>query len=294
MIRHARAERFEHARLATDMTVSRWHELDDDPNDPLPLAHRARTLRAAWRPAISDRIAFLEDRCRDRVVLDIGCVAHSESRLQSGDWLHGRLARVADRCLGVDILEQGVAAVVQAGYEAIVHDLTGELGPLDSWAPFDVIVAGELLEHVNDLDMIFKVATESLSQHGQLIVTTPNPYAPQRVRAGQRGIIWENTDHVSYLFPSGIAELAERRGLELQEAMTTEPHRRPSAPLIRRVKRTIKGSHWRAVGYGTDGRQARVGLHWLEHALLRVSRRDTHFVGETAIYVIGRPRDHKH
>ena len=187
-----------------------------------------------------------------------------------------------------------MAAVVQAGYDAIVHDLTGELGPLESWAPFDVIVAGELLEHVNDLDMIFKVAAESLSATGQLIVTTPNPYAPERVRAGQRGIIYENTDHVSYLFPSGIAELAERRGLELHEAMTTEPRRGPSASIVRRLKRTIKGSHWRAVGFGTDGRQARVELHPLRRVIDRTLRRDTHFIGETAVYVIGRPKVQNH
>ena len=288
MIRHSRAEAFEKARSGP-AHASRWTQLGDDPNHPDTLAHRERTLRAAWRPPIDDRIEFLEDRCRDRVVLDIGCVAHSKSRLESDDWLHGRLARVADRCLGVDVLEEGVAAVVKSGYDAVVHDLTGGLGPLDEWAPFDVIVAGELLEHVTDLDMIFRVAAETLAADGQLIMTTPNPYAPERVRAGQQGLIWENADHVSYLFPSGVAELAERRGLRLVEAATIATRRAPATPL-QQLKRTIRGSHWRNVGFDStdDGNQASIAVDVLSRALARLTQGDDRFLGETFAYVVGR------
>ena len=254
------------------------------------MAHRARTLRAAWRPGIHDRVGFLADRCRGRHVLDIGCVAHAESRLGGDDWLHAHLARAAATCVGVDILDAGVAAVNAAGFDAVVHDLTTGLGPLAERGPFDVIVAGELIEHVPDLDMVFRIASEGLSPDGELILTTPNPYSPQRVRAGQLGIVWENVDHVSYLFPSGIAELAERRGLVLAEAATVDERPRPGGSTVQKLKRTIRGSHWRNVGFATDDdpgpRAVDAGpLGRFLRGLVRPRRR---FLGETFVYVVRR------
>jgi 2-polyprenyl-3-methyl-5-hydroxy-6-metoxy-1,4-benzoquinol methylase len=290
MVRHNRAAAFEAARRERPDTAG-WGELASDPNDPRAVAQRARTLRRAWRPGIDDRVAFLTERCRDRNVLDIGCVAHDAARLGGDDWLHGHLARAASTCVGVDILAEGVSAVNAAGYDAVAHDLTTGLGPLAGRGPFDVIVAGELLEHVPDLDMVFRVAAEGLAPDGELVLTTPNPYAPQRVRAGQLGIVWENVDHVSYLFPSGIAELAERRGLVLAEAATVDERPRPGGTAVQKLKRTIRGSHWRNVGYATtDGRDDAVPVDAgpLGRVVRRLARPRPRFLGETFVYVVRR------
>lgn len=288
-VRHSRAAEYE-AALASTPAADHWSELASDPNDPATVAHRAGVLAAAWRDPIADRVGFLEQRAAGRNVLDIGCVAHDASRLDGPDWLHGRIARSADRCVGVDILEDGVEAVRAAGYDAVVHDLTTGLGPLASRGPFDVIVAGELIEHVPNLDMLFAVAAEGLAADGQLVITTPNPFAPARVRAGQLGIAWENVDHITYAFPSGIAELADRHGLVLREAATTADQPTHASP-IRWLKRSLRGSHWRTVGYTTVGerRQTRVDGGWLARRLQHLARPTARFVGETFVYVIGRP-----
>jgi SAM-dependent methyltransferase len=266
--------------------------LSDDPNHPAAVAHRAETLRAAWRPAVADRIEFLEDRCRDRLVLDIGCVAHDVERMNSSNWLHGRIAAVAKRCVGVDVLPEGVAAMRQRGFDVVEQDLGSGLGQLAEIAPFDVIVAGELIEHVEALDMLFNVASEALAPDGKMIITTPNPYAPHRVRAAQLGIVWENVDHILYAFPSGIAELAERHGLVLAEAATTNDSVRLSLKdRLRAVKRRIRGRQWRNVGYSTLGerRVRSVGFGMIgatAHGLWWPGRR---FLGETFVYVVKRP-----
>jgi 2-polyprenyl-3-methyl-5-hydroxy-6-metoxy-1,4-benzoquinol methylase len=290
VVRHNRADAFDQA-WHRPVPANRWTDLADDPNDPAAIADRARTLQAAWRDPIADRIVFLEQHCRGRNVLDIGCVAHDIERLAGPEWLHGRIAAAAATCVGVDILEAGVDAVNAAGYDAVAHDLSTGLGPLAERGPFDVIVAGELLEHVPDLDMVFRVAAEGLADDGELILTTPNPYAPQRVRAGQLGIVWENVDHIMYAFPSGIAELAARRGLVLTEAATADEAPPVPPSLIRRVKRTIRGSHWRNVGYASagTGSQVLVGGTILGRARRRLTRTPRRFLGETFVYVITRP-----
>jgi 2-polyprenyl-3-methyl-5-hydroxy-6-metoxy-1,4-benzoquinol methylase len=263
-------------------------DVTSDPNSPFALAHRARVLQAAWRPPIDDRATFLETRCRDRKVLDVGCVAHDVDRMSSSTWLHGRIAAVSSRCIGVDVLASGVEEMRERGYEAVVHDLATGLGPIAALGPFDVIVAGELIEHVEGLDMLFTLASNALSDAGQLIITTPNPYAPVRVRAGQLGIVWENVDHIAYAFPSGIAELCERHGLRLSEAaVTADPSPGGIVKRLRRLPRLVRGAGVTA-GFATRGTLRRVRA---DHGLLvrgprRWFLRRRPFLGETFVYVV--------
>lgn len=269
--------------------VRQWTDVATDPNDAAALAARANTLRQAWRQPVADRLAFLADRCRGKRVLDIGCVAHDEARMDSPQWLHAKLASVAERCVGVDVLQGGVDAMKQRGFEAITHDLATGLGPLEEHLPFDTIVAGELIEHIGDLDMLFRTTAVALAPDGVLILTTPNPYAPSRVRAGQRGLVWENVDHIVYAFPSGIAELAERHGLVLSEAMTTTDIRNRSVrDRVKKLRRLVQGSRWIAVGYTTRGERAvrRVGAVQPSALLARFKPGQGTLLGETFIYVV--------
>ena len=289
MTRHNRSRHFDTAWKAE--SGNHWSGVAVDPNDPRALAHRARILEAAWMPDIDDRVEFLRSRCTGKNVLDIGCVAHDRERFDDAGWLHRHIAQAATSCVGVDILEEGVAAMKEAGFDAVAHDLSTGLGPLTPRAPFDVIVAGELIEHVGNLDFLFEVAKAGLAPGGELILTTPNPYAPARVHAGQRGIIWENADHVSYLFPAGVAELAERNGLRLTGAGTVTDAS-PRLDPVGRLKRAIRGSAWRLVGYDTTrqpGRQVRLRTSSILDRLRPKSQ--PRFLGETFVYVISGPSE---
>lgn len=291
-MRHPQRAAFDAALAATaDGTPhARWHEVNADPNDPAVLARRAATLRAAWRPPVANRIEFLSGRCAGKRVLDIGCVAHDLERMQSPNWVHAHLARSAAECVGVDILPEGVAAMRAAGFDAVEHDLSTGLGPLAARAPFDVIVAGELFEHVASLDMLFGIAADALSGTGTLIITTPNPYAPDRVWAGQRGIVYENVDHIAYAFPSGVAELAERHGLRLVEAMTTSTRRYRVRGLVKAAWRALRGTHRGSLGLRTHQALAPQRRRSpITTALLdSLGGRSRRFVGETFVYVVGR------
>ena len=290
-MKHSRSERYDRALAEPPPSVARWSEVADDPNDPLALVRRARTLRAAWRDPIADRIAFIVERCSERRVLDIGCVAHSVDRMHSPDWLHGRIADASSSCLGVDVLPVGLEHMRRAGYDVIQHDLSDGPGPVGTDGPFDVIVAGEIIEHVASLDMLFSAARELLALHGELIITTPNPWAPHRVAAGQRGDCWENVDHILFAFPSGIAELAERHGLVLAEAATTSPERtRPEGPIdaARRLRRRLRGTSWMRTGFATRGPDGVVRVKGRPAAGLGGARGPI-FLGETFVYVVTRP-----
>ncbi|MEO7572241.1 MAG: methyltransferase domain-containing protein [Acidimicrobiales bacterium] len=291
-VRHSRSAEFDEVLgVVTSREAPRWTDLTSDPNHAAALASRADVLRRAWRPPIRDRVRFLEERCRARRVLDVGCVAHDVARMDRPQWLHGRLAAVAERCIGVDVLAAGVNEMQKRGYHVVLHDLRSGLGPLAAEAPFDVIIAGELIEHVESMDMLFRLAAEALTPEGRLILTTPNPYAPHRVRAGQLGLVWENVDHILYAFPSGVAELAERHGLFLAEAAVTDDRRRlRPKERVKALRRWLRGSQWVTVGFATAGipRVQRVGYGPKAGALHGLWRPRRRFLGETFVYGIGR------
>lgn len=290
-MRHSRTRAFDDARAQANSVTpgTRWSELRDDPNDPLLVAVRARTLAAAFRPPIGDRIDYLSDRCRGRRVLDIGAVAHDPRRMEAPDWLHGRLADVAASCVAVDIVPEGVEVMRARGYTALVHDLGQGPGPVAELGPFEVIVAGEIIEHLEDQGLLFRAAQALLSDDGTMLITTPNPYVPARQKAGRRGVVWENVDHISYAFPSGVAELAERHGLRLAEAFTVTGARsaRPGLrQLAKAGRRIVRGQQWKSIGFDTrhDLRQVSIGS-----PSPRRKVDASWFVGETFIYVIARP-----
>jgi hypothetical protein len=140
--------------------------------------------------------------------------------------------------------------------------------------------------------MLFTAAHDLLTPDGQLIITTPNPWAPGRVAAGQRGDCWENVDHIMYAFPSGIAELAERHGLVLSEAATTAPASSlPSGPrdLARSVGRRLRGKAWASVGYATRGPERVVPIKGRSRPWAAHGKRRAMFVGGTFVYVVRRP-----
>lgn len=291
-MRHSRSKSFDAALAApsADRAGARhWTDDASDPNDPRALVRRAEVLRAAWRPAVADRGGFIVERCTGKSVLDIGCVAHDVARMSSPWWMHGRIAGVASACVGVDVLVEGVEQMRHLGFDAVVHDLRDGLGPLAERGPFDVIVAGELIEHVEAIDMLFATAALVLAPSGEMIITTPNPYSTDRVRAGQRGLVWENVDHILYAFPSGIAELCERHGLRLAEAATTsDGSSSDAAEWLRRARRWLRGQQWVNVGVRSQGARgvARTGGPWPSVAS-RFGRR-SRFVGETFVYVVRR------
>src|SRR5690242_17147194 len=96
------------------------------------------------------RVDHLLARCRGRRVLHLGCTnwPYTDAALADGSLLHLRLAGVAAELYGIDADAEGLARLAAAGHH---HLHRGDLEALDTLAlpPFDVIVAGEIIEHLS-------------------------------------------------------------------------------------------------------------------------------------------------
>jgi SAM-dependent methyltransferase len=233
------------------------------------------------------REQFVSSRVAGKKVLDLGCVEHDAGYMDHEWWLHKYVAAAARECVGADIDARGVEAMRQAGFDAVVLDINDGSEGLSDRLPFEAVVAGELLEHLPAPQVLFDFARDVLCTGGELVLTTPNPYAPARVRAGQLRLIWENVDHVLFAFPDGIAEMADRAGLMLTVAGTANPGWRPVE------SGSGLSALWASVREWTRAR--RIGnapsVTWqspFDILSTRVLRRSSQ-IGETAIYVLRKP-----
>jgi 2-polyprenyl-3-methyl-5-hydroxy-6-metoxy-1,4-benzoquinol methylase len=97
-------------------------------------------------------------------LLDIGC----------GDGaMAARFRSVGFSVYGIDASKSQVAAALAKGIDARVQDLAAESLPFQNEF-FDVIFAGEVIEHLVDTTAFLRETWRVLKYGGTLIVTTPN------------------------------------------------------------------------------------------------------------------------
>lgn len=164
-----------------------------------------------------ERTDHLVERCRGRSVLHLGCsnAPYTKEAIASGALLHARLAEAAREIWGLDADPAGLEALRALGFGNLV---AGDLERLDA-APLDrafqVVVAGEVIEHLSDPGLFLRGVRRFLSDDGALVVTTVNAYAAfrfaQYATRGQGGANEPvHPDHVAYYSHATLGRLLVR------------------------------------------------------------------------------------
>jgi len=156
---------------------------------------------------------------KDKDVLDCGGVDHDALGLKGprGDWLHAIVARHAKSCIGVDILRERVEEISSRGdYTFLVAD--AEALPFEG--QFDVVVAGELVEHVYNVGLFLDSAWRALREDGVLIATTPNAYAlSSTLYASVLGRERCHPEHTCYYSPQTLSYVVTHHGFTVEELL---------------------------------------------------------------------------
>jgi SAM-dependent methyltransferase len=172
------------------------------------------------------RIDYLAERAEGHRVIHVGFVDAGFQEMQeaTGTWLHQHLADRARELVGIDIDEAGVAAATAAGLEAYVADCrdpdaVAALGIV----PADVVIAGEIIEHLDDPGSFLSLLHDLVRPGGELVLTTPNASGLVNGFAAMAGAEVNHPDHVVLFSWRTLTNLASRHGWEHVETATFVP-----------------------------------------------------------------------
>lgn len=191
-----------------------WTQISDDPNDRAAKRAVLDYLMAARRVHTDlGLLEFIDGLVAGKVVLDVGVVSHSARYFDQPDWRHGRIARKARRCVGVDIIAPLVEELRSRGFEVACVDATSDA---DLGERFDLAFLGDILEHVNDTTRLVRFAARHLRPGGRVFATTPNPFSRKFLRRFRRdGTAITNLDHMAWITPTQALEIGRRAGMRL-------------------------------------------------------------------------------
>lgn len=172
--------------------------------------------RVAARSPVVDKNDFVVSRCIGRRVLDVGCIDHNwETAVALGpDWIHERIRRVSTDVVGIDFLADDAAELNLRGYDIRVADAQA----FDLGRTFDVIVAGDLIEHLERPGAFLECAKRHLVPGGELVLTTPNAFsAEQFLLALRANKVMLNPEHVAWFDPRTLYALLDRCGFVITD-----------------------------------------------------------------------------
>jgi SAM-dependent methyltransferase len=158
------------------------------------------------------RAEIISEFCRGKRVLDIGCVHHDVENAQRDDWLHGIIVDSAEYVLGVDYLEGAVSELVTKGFNVIAADVNKPISISDQ---FDVIVVGNLIEHLSNFEGLIENIHRLLAPGGVALISTANPfYREQYFYSAFKNEVLINPEHTCWIDPVALDQLSLRFGLK--------------------------------------------------------------------------------
>ena len=162
-----------------------------------------------------DRVDHLCALARGRRVIHVGFADQGYRSMQerSGAWLHAHLDRAASSLVGLDLSPTDVAAAAADGYEVHAVDCTDPVAVAElGLAPAQVVLAGEVIEHLDAPGGLFEALAPLVAPGGLLVVTTPNGYGWLNVAASLLHREINHPDHVAMFTQRTLTALGHRHG----------------------------------------------------------------------------------
>ena len=181
-----------------------------------------------YSKSVKDRMSLIGKYVSTGDVLDLGCVdarpsrEDSKSRLdRKPDVLFRCITNVNPGTLGIDIDEEGVRVLQELGYNVQCADVE----TMDLGRQFDAIVAGEIIEHLENPGVFLRNLKLHLKPGGTLIVSTPNPfYTGQTWKIWRYGSPQVHEDHMGWQDPTTLNQLLVRTGFDPVDGCWIQPH----------------------------------------------------------------------
>lgn len=160
---------------------------------------------------MDERVNFILSACSQKRVAHIGCAdfPYTERRLREGRLLHGELLKVASDVVGVDVSADGLA-ILRREFPSRLFVTPDEFSALN-FVP-DIIVAGEVIEHVENPGQFLAFLTSVAGQATKLVLTTPNAYSIKGALRSVGGSEYCHPDHVVLFSEKTLTNMLRRYG----------------------------------------------------------------------------------
>jgi 2-polyprenyl-3-methyl-5-hydroxy-6-metoxy-1,4-benzoquinol methylase len=169
------------------------------------------------------RVDHLLERSAGKRVLHLGCTnaPYTAQSLADGSLLHLRLRDVASELHGTDIDRAGLDALTARGVTHLHAGDIGEIAPaLIAAGPFDIVIAGEIVEHLTDPGAFLRSVRQVMHPETRLLVSTVNAYCGFRLaqyatrgRGGHAEPV--HPDHVAYYSQATLARMLGIEGFSV-------------------------------------------------------------------------------
>jgi 2-polyprenyl-3-methyl-5-hydroxy-6-metoxy-1,4-benzoquinol methylase len=164
-----------------------------------------------------DRIEFLKKRSRGKRVLHLGATdaPGTDLAIRNGRFLHSKLKEEAAHLVGLD---NNVPMIIHLqknhGFEGIYSANVESAGDYPD-EEYDLVIAGEILEHLSNPGRALDAARTRLSPCGEVVITAPNANSLKVFLRAVMGYELIHPDHVLHHSLRTLTALAERHNFKV-------------------------------------------------------------------------------
>lgn len=170
------------------------------------------------------RSDYLKEICRGKKVLHLGCTNYpfTDVVIANKELLHFELMKIAGDLWGFDLDRRGLDILEAHGATNLYQADLEKLEDVALDETFDVIIAGEIIEHLSNPGLFLRGIKRFMNDKTNLVITTINAYGSARYAIfALRGKGGKNEpvhpDHVAYYSHSTLNVIIERAGLSIQK-----------------------------------------------------------------------------
>ena len=161
------------------------------------------------------RVRAIVELARGPRILNLG--ACGSTRPEGRGRTHFLQAALVDRghsVLAADVNDAGLAWLDQLGFETVRMD--AQAIPAEG-EKFDSIVAGELIEHLENAGAFLTGCARRLTLGGRLVLSTPQPFSPVHFLHYLASPTIANLEHTCYFDRQTLGQLLVRCGFAVEQ-----------------------------------------------------------------------------
>lgn len=171
------------------------------------------------------RIDLLLKYIKGKSVLDIGCIEHTWKNYKDKNWIHNDIRKYSKEVLGLDYLKEDAKKLRKLGYNIIYGDAQN----FNLKKKFDVIIAGEIIEHISNVGNFLDSSKKHMDKESKLIISTPNAFCLGNVLRILKLIFNletnDNLEHTHWYDKQTLVQVLKRHGYKIEKITTSSPER---------------------------------------------------------------------